>query len=229
MLQKAVENGAKQIGLKRIPQVLINKKGNEIYVMGSFRRWYIVCSLEQAELLENQLTDSPSTTMTVHAKIFHELYHFKTGDYWQLGYLAELLQTTFYLTLWVLTLFAGWIIFLLLAKTAILQLSPSFLLRNVPAEIQPILAQLLGMILPPRAQLEVMNQRAAEMNFFCSSLVCFESFVPHNILCRYFMVLLPSSVMADERVLCRRWHGAKFRNDSPLLDYDLCQSCLLAK
>jgi len=164
-LQETIENGAQRIGLKRIPRVLINHKQDELYIMGSFRRWYIVCGLAEAQSLEDRLID-PQSSLPAQAKLLHELYHFKTGDYWQLGYLTELFRATFSLMLWTMSFFVGWSFLLALAKTAVLQFSPDSMLDGLTPETQSLLKPLITASFPSSAELELMRQKAAGIDLF---------------------------------------------------------------
>lgn len=135
LLQKTIEDYAHQIGLKRIPQLLIAERQNEIYEMGSFHHWYIVCGVGRAQVLENELA-TPTSVQAAQGLVLHELYHFKTGDYWQLGYLDELFRATFHLMLWILAFFWGVTLLFLLLEPVVEQL-PAQMLENTPSKFQP--------------------------------------------------------------------------------------------
>ena len=136
-LRESIGILSKQIELKRVPQLLINPKRDEIYAMGSFRHWYIVIRAEKAKKLEELLTN-PRKIKSAEAQILHELYHFKNGDYWQLGYLAELFKVSFNLMIWVLVFMGGWGFLLVLVKDAFFQFSVADLLKNIPIEAEEI-------------------------------------------------------------------------------------------
>ena len=164
-LQATIENGARQIGLKRIPVVLISHNQDALHIMGSFRRWYIVCGLDEAQSMEDKLGD-PKSSLPVQAKLLHELYHFKTGDYWQLGYLTELFKAAFGLMLWTMAFFVGWSFLLALAKTAVLQFSPDSMLTGLSPETQALLKPMITASFPSPAELESMRQKAAGIDLF---------------------------------------------------------------
>lgn len=167
LLQKNIEDDARRVGLRRIPRILIdkNRDADAIRAMGSFRRWYIVCNLPEAQSLETRLVDLPQSS-SAHAELFHELYHFKTGDYWQLGYLEELFHTAFSLMLWVMGFFVGWTIVLALAKTAIAKFSPAAMVANLPPESRSMLEPLVLSAFPTEAELHSIGIDAGKIDFF---------------------------------------------------------------
>jgi hypothetical protein len=72
----------------------------------------------------------PGTEQQIRAKLLHELYHFKTGDYWQMGYARELLRLTFLVMLWAFAFALGYGILLLMAKPEIMRLQPKLCLNK---------------------------------------------------------------------------------------------------
>lgn len=163
LLRKAIEEDAYLINLKRIPQLLIDEKRNEIYEMGSFTRWYIVCGVEKAQILENWLA-TPESNRGAQGILLHELHHFKTGDYWQLGYLSELFQATFRLMFWILGFFGGWIFLLALIGSSVLQMSPDSILKKIPEEDRPLYEQIVPSMFPPETQRQALQEKAAEID-----------------------------------------------------------------
>jgi hypothetical protein len=105
-VQRTIEIHAQTLGLRRRPQLQVSNQLKEIYTFGSFRHWYIALGLNAAQALEQELIN-PESAPTAQAKIIHELYHFKTGDYWQLGYVEALLSLTLRLTTWATFFFFG--------------------------------------------------------------------------------------------------------------------------
>lgn len=141
LLQKVVNEKARQLGLKRIPKLLLGEKQNTFYRMGSFRRWYIVVSSEKASLLETQLSN-PEKAVLADLQILSVLYPFTASEYWMVGYLAILLKVTFYLVLWGAVFFVGWALLLILIKDSLVYLSSPDLITKVSSEMRPIWEQL---------------------------------------------------------------------------------------
>lgn len=164
-IQESIRRRAEHIGLKRVPQLLISNSRDETYEMGSYRHWYIIMGLEKAQTLEDFLID-PRKSNLADVQILHELYHFKTGDYWQLGYLTELFKASFNLMLWALFFLVGWGIVLILAKDAFFQFSPYSLLYDLPSNIRTSLDQFLPAIFPSAAEMEILRIKAQGINLF---------------------------------------------------------------
>jgi len=162
-LNRLVAVLSSQMGLKRTPQLLLDQKRNEIYELGSFRRWYIVLGKDKAEKLETFLAD-PRRTKLAEVQILHELYHFKNGDFWQLGYLAELFKTGFNLMIWVLFFMGGWGLLLILVKDAFFQFSVANLIQNMPVDLRPALQQNLSALFPSAADMEALRIKAEGIN-----------------------------------------------------------------
>jgi hypothetical protein len=177
LLRSAIQSFSTQLGLKRIPMILIKNEENRLYTVGSFRRWYIVLSVKTAQELEIQL-GLQEKVETANLKIVHELYHFKNGDYWQLGLLTGLFQTIFPLMLWFMMFFGGWILLLGLASQSFLQLSPSLMLENMPPETTPMMERILASGLPSDTEMDAIREKATGTNFFAVASFVFNVSIP---------------------------------------------------
>ncbi|MCP4111350.1 MAG: hypothetical protein GY749_38445 [Desulfobacteraceae bacterium] len=140
-LQNQIDSFALKTGLPKIPRLAISdcllKKG-DIHTFGTFRHWYIPVNRDDADFLEKQLKN-PETTLASEALLFHELYHFKTGDYWQLGYVRELVRITSFFTLWALVFFLGFCFLLYVAKCDVINFVPlAEWINQIPAILQKL-------------------------------------------------------------------------------------------
>lgn len=164
-LQQYIFIKSEQVSLKRAPRLLINNKNHgELYVMGSFSRWYIVMGDEKAQAFEDFLSRGSPKNNLVDVQILHELYHFKTGDYWQLGYLSELFKVTYNLMLWAMLFFVAWGFILVLAKDSFFQFLQSNIVDMFPADIRATIEQLLPIIVPTPDELEVLKIKVQGLN-----------------------------------------------------------------
>ncbi|MCP4111353.1 MAG: hypothetical protein GY749_38460 [Desulfobacteraceae bacterium] len=131
---------AQKIGLSKIPRLSLSLKINEIVIFGTFRHWYIVVNENEANKLQNHLRN-PETAPMTQAKLIHELYHFKTGDHWQLGYVYELLRITFLLMLWALMFFPGFLFLLNFARPDIINFDPpAEWINRIPSALRKLFA-----------------------------------------------------------------------------------------
>ena len=55
------------------------------------------------------------TSSVAQARLIHELYHFKNGDNWKMGYSKALLRTTFLFMAWMMVFFMGYILLIMVA------------------------------------------------------------------------------------------------------------------
>lgn len=163
LLLVLIDTLAQKIELKRVPQILIGADCDEIYEMGSFHRWYIVLRASKAKNLQ-ELLANPRKAKLAEVQILHELFHFKNGDYWQLGYLAELFNVSFNLMIWALVFLGGWGFLLILAKDAFFQFSITNFLQHMPVDIRPTMEQILPSIFPSAAEMEVLRVKAEGIN-----------------------------------------------------------------
>jgi hypothetical protein len=177
LTQQAIQYHSKQSGLNRVPEILLDNANEKIYTMGSFRRWYIVLGLIDAQNLETLLSQ-PDQADIAEAKILHELYHFKTGDYWQLGWLTELFKASFPLMFWFMAFFGGWVFLLGLTYQSFIDFSPDSLLAVVPPDLRSILQQIFMVALPSAAEMDAIRAKAADINFFESASFVFNMSLP---------------------------------------------------
>lgn len=166
ILQEEIRIQARKLALPRVPQLCISSKEKSLlYTFGTLRHWYIVTDRKTADSLQNTL-QNPGAAPTAQAKILHELYHFKTGDYWQLGYAGELLRMTFFIMLWAFIFFLGLGSLLLKAKPLMGQLSQyalmfgqiSHMMGNLLPDLMPFITQVIPVI-------NDLNQRLAAVDF----------------------------------------------------------------
>ncbi len=145
-LQDAIDTLSRDVGLSRTPELAIFQEGLPLHTFGTFRHWYVAVNFQDAMRLQDEL-EHPERVKMTQARLYHELYHFKTGDYWQLGYAGELLRLTFQVMLWAFIFALGYGGLLIIAKPDILALNPSELIDRIsetaPAEIQPIIQQVV--------------------------------------------------------------------------------------
>lgn len=161
-LQRAVETNARAIGLRRIPKLVVSPDKRPLYTLGTCRHWYIAVSHKAALRLQEKLAN-PDDVPVIQAKLIHELYHFKTGDYWQLGYTRELLRTVFLFMAWVATFFCGFGFLLIVAAPDFLQLDPTKLLGQAD-NLAPEVRQMLLQMMPSPDEMEAVRQKAAVIN-----------------------------------------------------------------
>ncbi|MBK6793012.1 MAG: hypothetical protein IPG80_10845 [Anaerolineales bacterium] len=192
-MRASIDALAKKIELKHVPQILIGADCDEIYEMGSFRRWYIVFRASKAKNLQ-ELLANPRKAKLAEVQILHELFHFKNGDYWQLGYLAELFKVSFNLMIWVLIFLGGWGFLLVLVKDAFFQFSITDLIQHMPVDVRPTMEQILPSMFPSIAEMEALRIKAEGINFiwvlnFISN-ISLPYIVVAGILWRFYRPLL---------------------------------------
>lgn len=161
-LQQAIEAYAREISLRRTPTLVLCPNERPLYTFGTPRHWYVGISREAALRLQDGLAD-PDTAPVAQARLIHELYHFKTGDYWQLGYIRELLRTVFLFTSWAATFFCGFGLLLLVAAPDVLQFNSTELFNQADA-FTPEMRQVLTEMLPSPSEMEEVRQKAAGIN-----------------------------------------------------------------
>jgi hypothetical protein len=162
-LQQAIKVNAVAIGLRRTPQLIVSPNKRPLYTFGTFRHWYIALSHETALRLQASLED-PDQAVVVQAKLVHELYHFKTGDYWQMGYVRELLRTVFLFMTWAAIFFCGYSFLLFVAAPDFVQLDPPELVNRIDY-LSPEIHQWFVQLLPSPAEMAEVRQKAATINF----------------------------------------------------------------
>lgn len=165
-LQQAIEINARDIGLRRTPRLIVSSdKGlKQPYAFGTFRHWYIAFDRKTAGRLQAELVD-PEVTPVVQAKLVHELYHFKTGDYWQMGYARELLRTMFLSMAWAVAFFCGFGFLLVVAAPDLLAFDPSDLIGQMD-NLTPEMRQMLIYLMPTLTEIEQLRQKMESTNLF---------------------------------------------------------------
>lgn len=162
-LQEAIQTNAVHIGLHRTPQLVVSSSKRElpIHTFGTFHQWYIAVGMDKAQALESKLAN-PAEAATTQAILIHELYHFKTGDYWQLGCVSELMRLTFKVMAWAVLFFLGFGALLLMAKPDVMQLNPSEMVSQMAAP--PEVREWLLRRLPSPVAIEAVRQKAAGLD-----------------------------------------------------------------
>lgn len=142
------------------------KKPDRILTSGSFRYWYIFMDKSLADELcpIRQNSDNPPDARRMESLIVHELYHFKTGDYWQLRYAGQLSRYAVRLGAWSFTFFIGMVVLLFLAKSYVAQLNIDQLLAPATSTI-PGIQPLLPLLFPRPDALAEMRDRLDTVNF----------------------------------------------------------------
>ncbi len=178
VLKDSLAAHAHQLGLKRVPQLYVAPGGlNEIQTFGTFRHWFIATGHEAAQEWQRQLVD-PQQAPAAQAVIIHELYHFKTGDYWQLGLVEQLLHLTLSFLGWATAFLTGYGLLLALAQNDLFSIDFPQRIRQIEA-LPPELAELFISQFPSAAVIEEMQAKLAEIsilrwvNFVLTSLIPF--------------------------------------------------------
>ena len=161
-LHKAIAEDAQRIGLARVPHLVIGTDETIFKAFGSFRRWYIAIGREYALHLQSKLTDS-NEALAVHARIIHELYHFKNGDYWQVGYARELFRTVAVFLTWVMAFGIGYGFLLLYAAPYVVHLDLNDLVNRVQT-LTPEMREMFLQVLPAPEAMADLRQRASAIN-----------------------------------------------------------------
>lgn len=163
-LQRFVENQAKAIDLRRTPKLVTSsdERLRQPRTFGTPRRWYIALDHDVAHRMQEGLAD-PDIAPQVEAKLIHELYHFKTGDYWQLGYARELLRITFLLMIWAATFLCGLGLLLLIAAPDFVNLDLVEQFNQIET-LTPEMREMIIRIMPSQAAIDQVRQKAAEIN-----------------------------------------------------------------
>jgi len=163
-LQDEIADISQAIGLRRIPKLMPSpdEKLTQPYTFGTFRHWYIAINHEVALNLQEGL-DKPDVAPVVQAKLIHELYHYKTGDYWQMGYAGALLRSTFLFMLWAFTFLFGYGLLLVIAVPDVVQTDPAEWVSRIDG-ITPEISQMLIQMMPSPDAMEEVRQKAATLN-----------------------------------------------------------------
>lgn len=147
VLQREIEGLVHTLKLPRCPVLRVFEEDIGLHVSGTFRHWYFAVNLEEAIELQTIL-QQPERKPQVQAKLIHELYHFKTGDYWQMGYARELLRLTFLVMLWAFAFSLGYGVLLLAAEPELMRLNPAALIAQAVSSAPPPVHDLLVPLAP---------------------------------------------------------------------------------
>lgn len=163
-LQMMVDRLAIEVGMQRSPQLLLARRTlKDVFAFGTPRNWHIGISEIEAKRWQSELVDT-ELMKRVEAKVIHELYHFKTGDYWQLGYAEALLRTTLIFISWALAFFLAWGIVLLLAVEDINSWRPANVSEKLQ-EMAPEVQNMILQILPSEEDFLKVSEKAHTINF----------------------------------------------------------------
>lgn len=119
------------LGLRLVPRIAITP--NEMFPVrsfGTYHHWYIGISETKARQWQNGLQD-PLECKVYTSVMVHELYHFKTGDYWQMGYAGELFRTALGFIGWLLFFYLGYGYLMVTAGPAVLAMDPAVALQSL--------------------------------------------------------------------------------------------------
>ena len=176
LIQKAMDAHAENLNLKRIPKLIISPIDIPLHTFGTFYRWYIAIARHEALLLQEKLI-IPESAPRAHAKIIHELYHFKSGDYWKMGYTGELLKTTFLFLGWGIAFFYGLGLLMVVAAPDFIELNPPDLVSQVES-VSPGMRQVFVQLLPSAAEMSMVRQKAAGINMWLVLNFIISAFLP---------------------------------------------------
>ena len=165
-----------QLSLPRLPKLLVTQEKTGLHTFGTVRHQYIAVSYEEAQRLQEYLHD-PVKKDIAEAKLIHELYHFKTGDYWQMSYGQELLRLTFTIIGWAIIFLTGYGFSLIVVGSHILQFSPSELTEPF-AEFDPELRDLIITMFPSDEEMAAVREKASEINLMLVLDFVYAAFLP---------------------------------------------------
>jgi len=111
-LQAEIAALSERIGLHPPPRLLTTECSLSVYTFGSFRRRYVAMGIAAAHVLMADLAIPVSAS---RALLLHELYHFRSGDVWQMGYARELLRTVTVFLSWSAVFFIGLILLMIVS------------------------------------------------------------------------------------------------------------------
>jgi hypothetical protein len=160
-LQQAVKTHAERIGLRLVPRIMVSLK-EELTTFGTPRHWYIAISHSEA-LHWQECLMNPDTAPAVEARLIHELYHFKTGDYWQIGYIGELLRLTFLFIAWAAIFLLGFGFLIFVTLPDLLKLDIPALANQIEV-LTPEVRRIFVQLMPSPIALEAMRQKMISVN-----------------------------------------------------------------
>lgn len=194
---------------RRLPQ------DQSIHTFGSRRNWYVAMTLGEAKKMQADLIQQTAVTRAI---LIHELHHFQGGDYWRLGYLAELFQQTRWLLGWAILFSMGWGVLLVMAANEFFTLNIVDFLNEMSEPFQ--LGEDLAALLPPQAELDALAAQVQSINLIESTFftvtfffVVFMPFVVVTFLLRFFLwpkLWRTQEFYADAKVVHRQKRSAPF-------------------
>ena len=177
LLKETVERHARELQLPRSPSLLVSPVPGLLFTFGTFRQWFLVMSKEIADQIQKDLQD-PENARRTQAVIIHELHHFKNGDYWKIGYVYQLVHTTFLFMSWAIGFILGYGLILVVAAPDIMVLDPPALVEQMKT-LTPEMQQFVLQVFPSSEEIAALRQRAAGihpgrvLNFFFSAVLPF--------------------------------------------------------
>lgn len=105
-LQARIDMLSAQVGLPRVPQLLIAPDNYDLRVFGSWKRWYIGLDHQRA-LTFLEMAADPARVPQLDAALTHELFHFRHNDNLWIEYTRALLRNGLSLILWFGLLIVG--------------------------------------------------------------------------------------------------------------------------
>jgi len=161
-LINVIEEESKAIHLPRVPKLVIGRNDVALHAFGSLRHWFVAISNGEALRLKADLEDEMRAP-AVHAMFTHELYHFKNGDYWQMGYARELLRITAIFMIWAIAFLMGYGFFLLIVQPDLLQMDFAHFFGQLEM-LSPEIRGLYLSVFPSTEAWAEVQAKAAEIN-----------------------------------------------------------------
>lgn len=175
-LRQAIAEDVQDIGLPRVPQLVVGPDKRLIKTFGSFRHWYIAMGRERALDWQKKLKD-PKEASATHAGLIHELHHFKNGDYWQMGYARELLLVVAIFSIWVMALSTGFGVFLLLVRPHLVQFDPVGFVNKIQT-LTPEARQIFLQLLPSVEAMAEFREQASIIDPLLSTTLITSAVLP---------------------------------------------------
>ena len=177
ILKDTVQRLCRELKLPRSPDLLVSPVPGLLYTFGTFHRWFLVISKEIADQLQKELQD-PENAQRAQAVIIHELHHFKYGDYWKIGYVHQLVRTTFFFMSWAIAFTLGYGLIWVVAAPDIMAMDPPAIVAQMET-LTPEMQQFFLQAFPSTEEMAALRQRAAEihpgrvLNFFIGAVLPF--------------------------------------------------------
>ncbi|MCA9951770.1 MAG: hypothetical protein KDE48_19095 [Anaerolineales bacterium] len=181
-LQRLIQRLSERFGLRPLQWTTkINPQKEQIHTFGTRRHWYLAMEATTAHQLQLDLTTQPTVTKAI---LIHELHHFTSGDYWQLGYLAKLFQQTGWLWGWGVLFSIGMGLLLVLVAVEFLTLDIVDFLNQLSEPFS--LGEELASLLPAQSEIDILQEQAQNINLgeatFLTVTFFFTVFMPFVIV-----------------------------------------------